>query len=81
MHKIELEPEELERIIARASQVGVEAGGKLMFERLAIYNKVEACKILKMSMPTLNKRIAERKIRSIDGRITGAEILRYLNLA
>lgn len=34
-----------------------------------------------MSYNTLKKRICEGKIRCIDGRITGAEIRRYLSLS
>lgn len=79
METITLGSAELERLLQRAARIGGEQAGNIVFENLAVYNKEDACKRLSMSMPTLNKRIAERKIRAVDGKITGAEIRRYLN--
>jgi len=81
METITLDAAALERLLVRAARLGGEQAGNIVFENLAIYNKEDACKRLRMSLPTLNKRIAERKIKSVDGKITGAEIRRYLNQA
>lgn len=63
---------DLEKILLKAARLGAEHGGQIVFDKLAVHNKEEACKRLGMSLPTLNKRIAERKIRPVDGKITGA---------
>ncbi len=81
MEPITMDVAALERLLVRAARLGGEQAGNIVFENLAVYNKEDACKRLGMSLPTLNKRIAERKIRLVDGKITGAEIRRYLNLA
>ena len=45
------------------------------------YHYKDACERLGISYNTLQKRIKEGKIRPVDGRITGAEIRRYLSQA
>ncbi|MNV42128.1 hypothetical protein D3C71_1337880 [compost metagenome] len=42
------------------------------------YHLKDACTRLGISYNTLKKRILEGKIQVVDGRITGAEIRRYL---
>lgn len=51
---------DLEKTLLKAARLGAEQGGQIVFDKLAVYNKEEACKRLGMSLPTLNKRIAER---------------------
>ena len=45
---------------------------------LVSYNIKDAAKQIGITPNTLTKRILEGKIKSVDGRITGAEIKRYL---
>ena len=45
---------------------------------LVSYNIKDAAKQIGITPKTLTKRIMEGKIKSVDGRITGAEIKRYL---
>lgn len=45
---------------------------------LVSYNIKDAAKQIGITPNTLTKRIMEGKIKSVDGRITGAEIKRYL---
>ena len=49
-----------------------------IIDDMICYHYNDACKRLGISYNTLQKRIQEKKIRPIDGRITGAEIRRYL---
>lgn len=56
-------------------------GAHTAFEELTLYHLKDACARLGMSYNTLKKRICEGKIHCVDGRITGAEIRRYLALA
>ncbi|MNK70355.1 hypothetical protein D3C87_897730 [compost metagenome] len=53
-------------------------GAHTAFEELTLCHLKDACARLGMSYNTLKKRIQEGKIRPVDGRITGAEIRRYL---
>lgn len=53
-------------------------GAHNAIEDFAHYCLKDACKILNISYPTLNRRILEGKI--IDGLITGREIRRYVEL-
>ena len=54
------------------------AGAKRVFDDIAVYNKQEAAKLLRMSYMTLQKKIDTGRLKTVDGRITGAEISRYL---
>lgn len=73
---INLQPEQLEAMLARAARMGAQQA----FEDMVCYHYKDACKFLRISYNTLQKRITEGKIKQIDGRITGAEIRRYLGL-
>lgn len=53
-------------------------GANQIIDDMVCYHYNDACKRLGISYNTLQKRIQEKKIRPIDGRITGAEIRRYL---
>lgn len=55
-------------------------GAHIAFEDLTLYHLKDACARLRISYNTLQKRILEGKINVVDGRITGAEIRRYLKL-
>ncbi|WP_322995222.1 helix-turn-helix domain-containing protein [Castellaniella sp.] len=55
-------------------------GASRAIEDMVCYHFNEACARLGISYNTLQKRIREGKIHPIDGRITGAELRRYLML-
>lgn len=46
---------------------------------LVSYNLKDAAKLIGITPKTLTKRILEGKINSVDGRVSGAEIKRYLS--
>lgn len=72
---ISIEHQELRRLLVEAARQGANHA----IDDLVCYHFNEACERLGVSYNTLKKRIAEGKLRSVDGRITGAEIRRYLN--
>lgn len=51
-----------------------------VFTNITLYHMTDAARMLGISYNTLQKRIQERKITVVDGRITGAEISRYLKI-
>jgi hypothetical protein len=65
---------ELEHLLIQAAQRGAETA----IRRLVTYNYADAANRLGVCENTLRKRIRERKIHPVDGRITEAEIQRYL---
>jgi predicted DNA-binding protein (UPF0251 family) len=71
---ITLEQHELQRMLVEAARLGANHA----IEDMVCYHFNEACERLGISYNTLKKRIQEGKIRPVDGRITGAEIRRYL---
>lgn len=72
---ITIEDHELRRLLVEAARQGANHA----IDDLVCYHFNEACERLGVSYNTLKKRIAEGKLQSVDGRITGAEIRRYLN--
>ena len=74
MEAITLERTELRSMLEEAAQIGAERA----IEGMVCYHLKDACKRLGISYNTLQRRIAEGKITPIDGRITGAELMRYL---
>lgn len=73
---ITIEKAELQEMMVQAARIGA----MNMFNEIAMYHLKDAASLLGISYNTLQKRIAEGKIRVIDGRITGAEISRYLKI-
>lgn len=73
---ITLQQDALESLLAEAAR----RGAIQAIEEMTCYHLKDACRILGISYNTLQKRIQEGKIRPVDGRITGAEIRRYLRL-
>ncbi|HCP78285.1 MAG: hypothetical protein H5U29_09485 [Pusillimonas sp.] len=71
---ITMEQHQLEAILVEAAK----RGAALAIEDMVCYHYKDACARLGISYNTLQKRIAEGKIRPVDGRITGAELRRYL---
>ncbi|AYD65331.1 hypothetical protein DVB37_16440 [Achromobacter sp. B7] len=71
-----LEQHELQQMLVEAARIGA----NYAIEDMVCYHLKDACTRLGISYNTLKKRILERKIRAVDGRITGAEIRRYLLL-
>jgi len=69
-----IEQHELQRLLVEAARLGANHA----IEDMVCYHFNEACERLGISYNTLKKRIQEGKIRPVDGRITGAEIRRYL---
>jgi len=72
---ISLEQTDLQRMLIEAARMGA----NLAIDDLVTYNLKDASDRLGISYPTLLRRIKERKIRPVDGRITGAELRRYLS--
>lgn len=71
-----LEDFELEELLVKAAAIGA----KRAFEDLTVYSLADTCKRLGITYSTLQRRIAEGKIKPIDGKVTGAEIARYLKI-
>lgn len=71
---ITIEQHKLEKMLIEAARLGANQA----FEDMVCYHYKDACRMLNISYNTLQRRIRERKIRPIDGRITGAELRRYL---
>lgn len=69
-----IEEHELKQLLIEAARLGANHA----IEDMLTYNLMDAAERLGISYPTLNRRINEKKIRPVDGRITGAEIRRYL---
>lgn len=74
MDVVQIDRNELRLLLIEATNIGFQRA----FEDLVCYHYKDACKRLNISYNTLQKRILEGKIRPVDGRITGAEIRRYL---
>lgn len=72
-----LEQHELQKMLVEAARIGANHA----IEDMVCYHFKDACTRLGVSYNTLQKRILEGKIRPVDGRITGAEIRRYLTQA
>ena len=66
---------DLQRMLEDAAQRGAERA----IDDMVCYHLKDACGRLGISYNTLKRRIMEGKIRPIDGRITGAELRRYLS--
>lgn len=73
---IGIHPDQLRVMLSEAAQEGAQRA----IEEMVCYHYKDACKRLNISYNTLQKRIAEGKIKPVDGRITGAELRRYLAL-
>ncbi|MBK1780610.1 hypothetical protein JHL22_05210 [Advenella sp. WQ 585] len=71
-----LEKAELQEMLVQAARIGA----LNMFNEITLYHLKDAANLLGVSYNTLQKRIAQGKIQVIDGRITGAEISRYLKI-
>lgn len=73
---ITMEESRLADLMAEAAR----RGATIAIEDMVCYHYADACSRLGISYNTLQKRIKEGKIKPIDGRITGAELRRYLAL-
>jgi len=71
---INLAPGQLGVLLEQAARRGAE----IAISDMVCYHYKDACKRLGISYNTLQRRIDEGKIRPVDGRITGAELRRYL---
>ena len=71
---VTIEESSLQNMLFQAAQLGVDKA----ISALVSYNIKDAAKQIGITPKTLTKRIMEGKIKSVDGRITGAEIKRYL---
>jgi len=74
---IVLEKTELQAMLEQAAK----NGAMQMFNDITLYHMTDAARLLGISYNTLQKRILEGKIKPVDGRITGAEITRYLRIS
>lgn len=73
--EITIEQHELRKMLVEAARMGA----SLAIDDMVLYHLKDAATRLGMSYNTLQKRIAEGKLRPVDGRITGAELRRYLS--
>ena len=73
---ITITKQELEALLTRAAKRGADEA----IAAMVIYTYTDAAKKLGICYNTLKKHIVAGKIKSIDGRITGAEIQRYLRI-
>jgi len=72
---VTMEQQDLQAMLERAAHMGAQRA----IDDLVCYHYKDACGRLGISYNTLQKRIKEGKIRPVDGRITGAELRRYLS--
>ncbi|OWT72999.1 MULTISPECIES: helix-turn-helix domain-containing protein [unclassified Achromobacter] len=72
---MQIEQHELKQLLSEAAR----QGAMLAIEGMVCYHLSDACERLGISYNTLKRRISEGKIKTVDGRITGAELLRYLS--
>lgn len=71
---ITLEETHLKDMLIEAARLGANQA----IDDLVTYNLRDTAERLGVSYATLQRRIAAQKIRAVDGRVTGAEIRRYL---
>jgi len=69
-----IEQHELKSMLIEAARIGANQA----IDDLVTCNLKDAAHKLGISSPTLYRRMTEGKIRAVDGRISGAEIRRYL---
>ena len=67
---------EVEALLERAAEIGA----KRAILALVTYNLKDAAAQLNIDPKTLSKRISEKKLKLIDGRITGYELMKYLRV-
>lgn len=72
---ITIEQHELKKMLIEAARLGANQA----IDDLVTYNLADTAQRLGVSYPTLLRRVKEGKIRPVDGRVTGAEIRRYLS--
>lgn len=72
---ITIENGALEKMLTEAARRGAEQA----IGDLTLYTKQQACEMLGVSYNTLQRRIIEKKIRIVDGRIPGEAIRQYLS--
>jgi predicted DNA-binding protein (UPF0251 family) len=73
---VTIEKTELQAMLDQAGK----NGAMQMFNDITLYHLKDAANLLGISYNTLQQRIREGKIKPVDGRITGAEITRYLKV-
>lgn len=71
---ITIEQHELKSMLVEAARMGANQA----IDAMVTCNLKDAADKLGISYTTLQRRMAEGKIRAVDGRISGAEIRRYL---
>lgn len=69
-----IEWHELRQMMIEAARMGADQA----IDAMVTCNLKDAADKLGISYPTLQRRMGEGKIRAVDGRISGAEIRRYL---
>lgn len=69
-----IEENTFQSLLIQAAKLGAEQA----ISALVSYNLKDAAQRIGITPKTLTKRIMEGKINSVDGRITGSEIKRYL---
>ncbi len=71
---ITIKQTELKAMLFKAAKLGADEA----INALVSYNLKDAAMRIGITPKTLSKRIFEQKIHSVDGRVAGAEIRRYL---
>lgn len=72
---IDLQDPTLAKLLDEAAR----RGASQAITDLTLYTKEQACEMLGISYPTLQRRVKERKVREVDGRIPGDSIRAYLS--
>lgn len=72
---ITIQQHDLQKMLVEAARMGANQA----IDDMVCYHLKDACARLGVSYNTLQRRIQEGKIRPVDGRITGAELRRYLS--
>jgi hypothetical protein len=66
---------DLKELMIEAARLGAQQ----VIDSLVSFNLKDAAKQIGITPKTLTKRIYEGKIRSVDGRVSGSEVQRYLS--
>lgn len=74
MKNITIDEPTFKSLLVEAARIGAESA----IVALVSYNIKDAAKLIGITPKTLTKRVLEGKINCVDGRISGAEIKRYL---
>lgn len=72
---IDLQDPAVQKLLTEAAR----RGAAQAISDITLYSKQQAAEMLGIAYNTLQRRIAEKKIRVVDGRVPGESIRRYLS--